>query len=197
MTRLVHIKLLDTAVWLFFAGCIVAIPVMGGFIGAGCHSAVRYCRRADNGPRGARLDGVRSTKIEATVRCRDNRAHRGVLCASHSLRFAILQNGDRRRRDVSHTGSRNSMFLVTSRGEVKDDARSMLMRLLPNGETSRSDCLPLCRAPSGGCPLHACPGIPLARTLCAFTAVPSRHTKECVDVPPRQETDVHGPGRGV
>jgi hypothetical protein len=29
MTRLVQIKLLHTAVWLFFAGCIVAIPVMG------------------------------------------------------------------------------------------------------------------------------------------------------------------------
>jgi hypothetical protein len=29
MTRLVQIKLLHTAVWFFFAGCIVAIPVLG------------------------------------------------------------------------------------------------------------------------------------------------------------------------
>jgi len=29
MTRLVQIKVLHTAVWCFFAGCIVAIPVMG------------------------------------------------------------------------------------------------------------------------------------------------------------------------
>ena len=29
MTRLVQIKLLHTAVWFFFASCIVAIPVMG------------------------------------------------------------------------------------------------------------------------------------------------------------------------
>jgi hypothetical protein len=29
MTRLVQIKLLHTAVWFFFAGCIVAIPVAG------------------------------------------------------------------------------------------------------------------------------------------------------------------------
>ena len=31
MTRLVQIKLLHTAVWLFFAGCIVAIPVAGAW----------------------------------------------------------------------------------------------------------------------------------------------------------------------
>ena len=30
MTRLVQIKLLHTAVWLFFASCIVAIPIVGG-----------------------------------------------------------------------------------------------------------------------------------------------------------------------
>ena len=30
MTRLVQIKLLHTAIWFFFAGCIVAIPVVGG-----------------------------------------------------------------------------------------------------------------------------------------------------------------------
>ena len=30
MTTLVQIKLLHTAVWFFFAGCIVAIPVVGG-----------------------------------------------------------------------------------------------------------------------------------------------------------------------
>jgi hypothetical protein len=29
MTRLVQIKLLHTAVWFFFAGCIVAIPIVG------------------------------------------------------------------------------------------------------------------------------------------------------------------------
>jgi len=30
MTRLVQIKLLHTVVWFFFAGCIVALPVVGG-----------------------------------------------------------------------------------------------------------------------------------------------------------------------
>ena len=30
MTRLVQIKLLHTAVWFFFAGCIIAIPIVGG-----------------------------------------------------------------------------------------------------------------------------------------------------------------------
>ena len=30
MTRLIQIKLLHTAVWCFFAGCIVAIPIVGG-----------------------------------------------------------------------------------------------------------------------------------------------------------------------
>jgi hypothetical protein len=30
MTRLVEIKLLHTAIWFFLAGCIVAIPVVGG-----------------------------------------------------------------------------------------------------------------------------------------------------------------------
>jgi hypothetical protein len=30
MTRLVQIKLLHTGIWFFFAGCIVAIPVVGG-----------------------------------------------------------------------------------------------------------------------------------------------------------------------
>ena len=29
MTRLVQIKLLHTAVWFFFAACIVAIPIVG------------------------------------------------------------------------------------------------------------------------------------------------------------------------
>ena len=29
MTRLVQIKVLHTAVWVFFAGCIVAIPIQG------------------------------------------------------------------------------------------------------------------------------------------------------------------------
>ena len=30
MNTLVQIKLLHTAVWFFFAGCIVAIPIVGG-----------------------------------------------------------------------------------------------------------------------------------------------------------------------
>ena len=30
MTRLIQIKLLHTAIWFFLAGCIVAIPVVGG-----------------------------------------------------------------------------------------------------------------------------------------------------------------------
>ena len=37
MTRLVQIKLLHTAIWCFLAGCIVAIPIVGGrghYVGA-------------------------------------------------------------------------------------------------------------------------------------------------------------------